>query len=282
MQKNIILKFDPSELEERAKFHFIKICGFDRNPVKFKKMLDMGLKVLENIQDRIDLRVSISEYPSNVVQGNQIKIDDKIFISNALEQLDQEKIIKVYSYLMTSGDIGPLGETDSMMDDFYKDTWGTAYIDGGRDLLKDWIFEQNKKSKVESQVDTKAGLQVETKVGLQEKSEAETKAESQGKSKEENNFEENEIVISDSFGPGFYGMDISYIKDFFSFMNNEEIGMSLMKSGMMLPMKSFAGFFIAMEKGSKLPESTCQNCIMKTKSCVFCRMSRKSEIEVVK
>ena len=267
MKKNIILKFDPSELEERAQFHFIKICGFDRNPVKFKKMLDMGLKVLESIQDRIDLRVSISEYPSNVVQGNQIKIDDKIFISNALEQLDQEEIIKVYSYLMTSGDIGPLGETDSMMDDFYKNTWGTAYIDGGRDLLKEWIFEENKKSQVGSKGETKAGLQGE--------SEEETKAESQGESKEQ-----NEIVISDSFGPGFYGMDVSYIKDFFSFMNNEEIGMSLMKSGMMLPIKSFAGFFIVLKKGSKLPESACQNCIMKTKSCVFCRMSRKSEMEV--
>ena len=267
MHKNIILKFDPSVLEERAKFHFIKICGFDRNPVKFKKMLDMGLKVLESIQDRIDVRVSISEYPRNVVQGNQIKIDDKIFISNALEQFDQEKIIKVYSYLMTSGDIGPLGETDSMMDDFYKDTWGTAYIDGGRDMLKEWIYEQNIKSKVESQIETKSGLQ------------GESEAESHWKSKEENNFEQNDIVISDSFGPGFYGMDISYIKDFFSFMNNEEIGMSLMKSGMMLPIKSFAGFFIVLEKGSKLPESACQNCIMKTKSCVFCRMSRKSEIE---
>jgi len=236
MQKNIILQFDPSELKERSKYHFIRICGFDRNPVKFKKMLDKGLQVLDSIQDRLDLKVAISEYPGDAVQGNQIKIDDKIFISNPLEQLEQEKIFKVYLYLITSGDLGPLGETDSMMDDFYKDTWGTAYIDGGRDLLKEWICEKNGKL-------------------------------------------QNDIVISDSFGPGFYGMDISYIKDFLSLMNNEEIGVSLMNSGMMQPVKSFAGFFIVMEKGSKLPESTCQNCMMKTKSCTFCRMSRKPEME---
>lgn len=247
MLNNEFVELNSSLIRERAEYHFIKICGFDRNPVKFKKMLDRGMMALENIKNQLDLKVIVSEYSADALQGNQIKIEDKVFTAQALTQIKQLNVLKIYSYLMTSGNLELVGTEDSLMDDFYKDTWGTAYIDGGRDLLIQWIRDENNRKQ---EIDNFEG---------------------------DDDKKEKGIVISDSFGPGFYGMDVSQVKDFFSFMDGEKLGIHLSSGGMMIPVKSIAGFFIVMKEGSKLPEAACQNCIMEMKGCGFCRMSRRTE-----
>lgn len=81
----------------------------------------------------------------------------------------------------------------------------------------------------------------------------------------------SDSFLSESFGPGFYGMDLSQIGSFFKVLDAARLGIVLHKSGMMLPQKTIAGFYFYMKKGSTLPDRDCENCIGNQTGCRFCR-----------
>lgn len=59
--------------------------------------------------------------------------------------------------------------------------------------------------------------------------------------------ENRDKYFSQSFGPGFYGMEVSQLKDFFKILKGNKIDIELMECGLMAPMKSFAGFYVVTE-----------------------------------
>ncbi len=85
------------------------------------------------------------------------------------------------------------------------------------------------------------------------------------------------LELSDSFGPGFYGMPMNYMSALDQMINMEEIGIKLHKSGVMVPVKSVAGAYLVVKNKDDLPAGRCTECIGSLKSCEFCRFY-KSEI----
>lgn len=85
---------------------------------------------------------------------------------------------------------------------------------------------------------------------------------------------ENEY-ISDSFGPGFYGMDVSQLKQFFAILDGEKIQIRLLENGFMLPVKSYAGFFVITDSPQNLPDKDCENCLSGGKTCMYCKAGSK-------
>jgi hypothetical protein len=81
---------------------------------------------------------------------------------------------------------------------------------------------------------------------------------------------EDPLELSDAFGPGYYGMPTSEMKKFFEILNVEEIGVKLYPSGVMVPIKSCAGFLLVMEKGANVPSEHCKHCVGNPKGCQFC------------
>lgn len=223
MEKNVLRNVDTSELKVRAKEHFINICGFYRNPERFKPMLEKGMKIHEEIKNSLKVKIIVSEYGKDILKENRIEVEGKAFFSPALEQIEKDKVRKIYAYMLTAGHVELEGIEDALLGDFFRDTWGTAYVDGGRDLFREQLQGENPG-----------------------------------------------CILSETFGPGFYGMEVSQMKDFFNIINGSAIGVSLTSGGMMKPQKSCAGFFLVMEEGSMLPEDPCQNCTMEVKSCRFC------------
>lgn len=83
---------------------------------------------------------------------------------------------------------------------------------------------------------------------------------------------ENEgYVLSSSFGPGFFGMEIGMMERFFSLFDAAQIGVTLRSNSLLLPLKSCAGFFISLSDEWMLPTKDCESCIGNPGGCRFCR-----------
>lgn len=93
-------------------------------------------------------------------------------------------------------------------------------------------------------------------------------------SKEEN---DEEIFVTDTFGPGFYGMDVEEIRIFFKLLDYEKLGMQLLDSGMMLPEKSAAGLVLVLTEESPFQSADCANCKAEYKGCLMCGSARKTK-----
>lgn len=87
---------------------------------------------------------------------------------------------------------------------------------------------------------------------------------------------ENEgLVVSESFGPGFYGMPATDVKKFFQILDADKIGMYQNELGYMVPYKSYAGFSVVTTKKENLPVKDCASCcVAADKTCVYCRTGR--------
>ena len=79
-----------------------------------------------------------------------------------------------------------------------------------------------------------------------------------------------QLELSDAFGPGYYGMPTSEMKNFFQILNAPEIGVKYLPSGVMVPVKSCVGFLLVMEKGTKVPGEHCKHCAGNPKGCQMC------------
>ncbi len=128
----------------------------------------------------------------------------------------------------------------SMLELVYADAWGTAYVDAGRDILRSILSMDNYINQIER---------------------------------------ENDNFLSDSFGPGYYGMDITQVMNFFKVLDSGKIGVSVRESGLMEPAKSIAGFYIAVKDKNQIPGKDCQSCLSNAKGCYYCRAKNKQNFD---
>lgn len=87
--------------------------------------------------------------------------------------------------------------------------------------------------------------------------------------------ESPEITVLDSFGPGYYGMDVSQVGKFFKLLDGSKIGVKAKSNSLMLPLKSCSGFFVGVDDKTALPASDCKSCRAEYKNCAFCQATIK-------
>lgn len=83
---------------------------------------------------------------------------------------------------------------------------------------------------------------------------------------------EEESKLSDSFGPGFYGMDVSEMSKLASILSFDKLEMELKNSRILLPLKSCAGLYFAVTDDYRKMNSECESCRGSHKSCVLCHV----------
>ncbi len=222
---NQIMVFKQEQADKIAETYFTLMCGFDRPGEKFKGMLKEGLVIRDKMAGSFQIRAVVSSFGPEAVHARTIEVGGLTFTCNAISQLELGAISEIHAFILTIGRLD--FDSPSVIDLFYADTWGTAYVDAGRDLIREWIQEQIPP-------------------------------------------DENKIV-SDSFGPGYYGMDLSQLQYFYKLLDADKIGVELNGNSMMLPQKSCAGFFFSMSGDSKLPSDDCKSCLAEKAGCNFCR-----------
>ncbi len=119
-----------------------------------------------------------------------------------------------------------------LLDQLLLDIWGTACIDAGRDLLRSRLLRDISRRFPK---------------------------------------ERESLRLSDSFGPGYYGMELSGARRLLDLLNGEQLGVSCLESGMMDPLKSSTGIYLVAEESARLPENSCALCAGNAASCRLCR-----------
>ena len=218
-----------AEADVFAMEYFMKICGFNREGEKYRKMQKQSMDIRERILDRVDIKAVVSSFPGSSIEGNKARLNGIVFECNAFQRLDPDHLSDVYAYILTAG-IFELDDSAPVIDQLYADIWGTAYVDAGLEVLKKFV-----------ETDLK-----ETCGG-------------------------EDITVLDSFGPGFYGMDVNQVSRFFELLDGDKIGVKARSNSLMLPLKSCSGFFVGVDDKTDLPASDCKSCRSEYKNCVFCQ-----------
>ena len=252
------------EILADSELYFYKMCGFDRDVEGNRERIRKAKDIRDEYLGSLKVDLLISEYPSSVVCDEEFRflydLDNPagnskhlVIPCKILGQLSSDKIYKVYLYAMC---IVKQEETmkqvkGDMLKEFYLDTWMIAFLDAGRDWIKRYLTHQVEQEILRSTQPFLSGTL------LQEESISRTT-------------EKQRIFLRESFGPGFYSMEIETVEDFFRLLPCEEIGMSL-KHGIMFPTKSNVGIYLALTEESRLPSKDCKSCRSRGKSCEFCK-----------
>lgn len=213
---------------EKAREYFIQTCGlkFDNN--KHVRMMEDAEAVLkQGIQD-VHMQALTSQFRGNVLNDDRMILDDVVFQCNAFSRLEHGKVLAVYPYILSVGEVSTV--SDSIANQLFADIWGTSFVDTARDLLQEELEKEM--------------MQELNREGF---------------------------VLSSSFGPGFYGMDVTMMKNFFEVLDGSKIGVNLRGNSLLVPLKSCAGFFVAVEGEWVLPPRDCQNCLGNSGGCRFCK-----------
>lgn len=77
-------------------------------------------------------------------------------------------------------------------------------------------------------------------------------------------------VVTDSFGPGFYGMGIDTIPTLARLANAERVGVSVNDDGSLVPGRSLVLIYLVLEKKLDFSIKDCSSCVGNRSSCDMC------------
>lgn len=80
-------------------------------------------------------------------------------------------------------------------------------------------------------------------------------------------------ILSDSFGPGFYGMDVREMAKIAALIDFSELGVELKEDRIMVPLKSCAGLYFAVNEGYREINNSCKECRGIYSSCNLCQIN---------
>ncbi|MDR2770443.1 MAG: hypothetical protein LBB57_00220 [Clostridiales Family XIII bacterium] len=82
-------------------------------------------------------------------------------------------------------------------------------------------------------------------------------------------------ALSDSFGPGYYGMALLEMKKLARALDFGRIGAAVLEDGSIQPPKSCAGIFFAVRDAARMPADACRSCAGDRAGCAFCEHRRR-------
>lgn len=77
--------------------------------------------------------------------------------------------------------------------------------------------------------------------------------------------------VTDSFGPGFYGMSIDEASVLADVINSRRAGVYIDENGIMMPAKSSIGMYLVLNRDVDIYMSDCISCIGDKTGCSFCK-----------
>lgn len=88
---------------------------------------------------------------------------------------------------------------------------------------------------------------------------------------------ETEHKLSDSFGPGFYGMDVTATAGIAEIADFASLGLELKSNGLLLPLKACSGILFTVNEKYIPLNAACAECKGSRDSCVYCRFNGGTE-----
>lgn len=232
--KNKVIHIQRDDIEDRAEEYFIKGSGLTRPGAKFDKMRRRAAAIREEIRERVQIQCLVSYYEDPPVFEGCLRIEEVDFLCPPFGLLEPGQVKGAYGYLMTGGDF--YLEEREIMDQLLADIWGTAYVDAGRDTLRDLLIQDCHQRFPDQRED---------------------------------------LCLSDSFGPGYYGMKTQDTLKMLSILEGTAIGVACRESGVMVPLKSCTGIYLVADSSALLPDMECETCLGNTGNCRLCNVRRQ-------
>lgn len=135
--QNQVIYFDKEPYRHVAQRRFSEMCGYDRNRRYPQRRVERSLSSLAEIDDQIQIRGIISEFPGECIYGGRMDLSGQTLFCQALEQIPEGHIRKLFLYILTLGEVS-YSET-SVLNQVYYDIWQTAYMDVARIMLRDYL-----------------------------------------------------------------------------------------------------------------------------------------------
>lgn len=178
-------------------------------------------------------RITCTAYSDAFFKNGILHVGSRTFLCEGLlsktEEIGLEQVI-AYGMCIPEAD---LPEDMGMLEAFYCDCYMTALLEAGREWLREYLKERI--------------LSRERKQAIgQEQTE-----------------------ISESFGPGFYGMGIESISELLSLIQADAIGLREFH-GAMYPDKSSLGFYLVLQQNRPVRTGDCAHCLGQGRNCIFC------------
>lgn len=236
MNDRRILQLNEAELYPMAQKYLVRYSRLDSSNEKHQRMLREAEKARISGLAGIDIRAVTAHWEGDCIKGGTLKKDDIELVCRAFSQIPDGIVKRIYAFVVTAGEC-LFSDSDSIIAQLFADTWGTAYVDVARLLLRDTF---------------KADM--------------------------ESAFPGENVSLSTYFGPGFYGMPMTESIRLNQLLSAESIGIHTRENGLMIPVKSSSGFYLATCDPQSLPGESCEECVGNTKGCAYC-LSREKNIE---
>ena len=85
------------------------------------------------------------------------------------------------------------------------------------------------------------------------------------------------VYVTDSFGPGFYGMPITALPKLAELIPMERAGVGVTETGTLLPQKSLVCLYLVLNQPLNFSMQDCSSCIGGKDGCVNCAASHRGE-----
>ena len=203
--ENKFFEIHVEDIYEESLSNCIELSQIKTDTVRGKKLLKKLKDTRENFCKDIIVKIIISSFPRNSVQGNCFIIKDKIIKCDELEQIQQWNIIGGYIYTVFIDNYSY--ENTTTLEMFYVDCWISSYVEAAWKSIKDLLI--NEVYHDFNLVDPK-----------------------------------EKIYFSKSYAPGFDGISIDSLKDIYELMNLSLYGMKLYDNNMITPTKSIIGIYL--------------------------------------
>jgi hypothetical protein len=235
MNDRRIIQLNEAELYPMAQKYLVRYSRLDSSNEKHQRMMQEAEKARMSGLAGIDIRAVAAYWDGDCIKGGTLKKDGIELTCRAFSQIPDGAVKRIYAFVVTAGEC-LFNDSDPIIGQLFADTWGTAYVDVARLLLRD-AFRADMESA----------------------------------------FPGEDVSLSAYFGPGFYGMPMTESIRLNQLLSAEAIGIHTRESGLMIPVKSSSGFYLATCDPESLPGESCEECVGNSKGCAYC-LSRKKNI----
>ena len=138
--KNKVFILNDDIMHRDSEKYFKKICGFEREDEWNLEEMKIANHLKEQYKSSLLPRVIFSSYSADCVKEDSFYLEQTEIVCEGLKRIPKENVKAVFVYAMCIPEIEDAKKWD-MLEQFYLDTWMTAYLDAGRDFLRVYLEE---------------------------------------------------------------------------------------------------------------------------------------------
>lgn len=203
--KTKYFEISANKLFEESLKSCIEICEIKTDTVRGKKILGKCIETRDRFCKNCIVKVLVSPFSSDCVTEEAFMIEDKVIFCNDLGKINAANIIGGYIYAIF---VDPLDfEMMSTLQMYYADCWLSSFVEVAWKGIQSLLIKESIK---DFQADEYAGR----------------------------------ITISESYAPGFGGMEMKSLSDIFELMKLYEYGMELQDEYIIIPSKCIIGIYL--------------------------------------